>query len=108
LTNPVVSVDVVDQVGETDVWSWRFLPTAGRFNVELMPRAFSATLSPIPEWRRMCGVPIGPADKTTSFPAVNTSLGPEWVSESEKQQSIRMLTGWSSSEFHCSEYGNPR
>jgi len=86
VTNPAVLLDVVDHVGETDAWSWRFLPTAGRFNVELMPRAFRATLSPIPEWRRTCGVPIEPADKITSFLAVKVSLGPGGVGVGDGQK----------------------
>ena len=97
-------MEVVDQVGERDAWSWRFLPTAGLLSVEFMPTAFRATRSPIPECRRTCGVPIGPADKTTSFLAVSVCLRPGYTSDSAYHGGITTLTSTTSSEFDCSKH----
>ena len=55
--------------------SVRFFPTLGRSRMEGIPTFSSAFLSPIPEWSKICGVPILPPARITSFVAVKVFLG---------------------------------
>ena len=47
-------------------WSRRFAPTAGLSRTTSTPAASSGSRGPIPESWRRCGVPIAPAQRTTS------------------------------------------
>lgn len=55
-------------------WSDRFLPTLGRFKTLLIPMLVNVFWFPIPEFNRICGVLIAPAERMTSFVAVNLLL----------------------------------
>jgi len=61
----------------------KFFPTSGRFSVELTPTARNSSRGPIPEWRRICGVPRAPADRTISLLAIKVCRTPNGASEGE-------------------------
>ena len=50
-------------------WSEAFCPTLGRSRTVGMPRALSVEWAPIPEFMRICGLPIAPPERTISFAA---------------------------------------
>jgi len=71
--------------------SVRFLPTLGRSRTDGIPTFLSSFLSPTPEWSKMCGVPMLPAARMTSFVAVNVFLGdvvPDLVLASPTNESL--------------------
>jgi hypothetical protein len=48
-------------------WSEAFCPTLGRSRTVVMPRALRVAWAPIPEFIRICGLPIAPPERTISF-----------------------------------------
>jgi hypothetical protein len=65
-----VPLELTSQDGRTTGWSVRFCPTEGRWATGVMPRADKLGASPIPESSRICGVPMLPAERITSFLAI--------------------------------------
>ena len=55
--------------------SVKFFPTLGRLSTDGILSAARSVLLPMPECRRMCGVPTDPAERMTSFVAVIKDLG---------------------------------
>jgi hypothetical protein len=70
-----VSVELTNHVLERKGWSETFFPTLGRLTSGVMPRAVRAAGSPIPEFKRMAGVPTVPAERIISFLAVTFVVG---------------------------------
>ncbi len=54
---------------DTRMWSWRFLPTPGRFSTTSIPSGRSAEESPTPESISSFGLPMAPAARMTSLSA---------------------------------------
>ena len=72
----MVCVEFTDHAARTIGWSVAFWPTLGRSKTEGIPRAVNVILSPIPEFIKMAGVPIGPAERITSLAALAVNRDP--------------------------------
>lgn len=74
-----VLVELTNQAFAMRGWSARFWPTPGKSTRGLIPTALRLVLFPMPEFNRMWGEPIDPADRMTSFVAVTVLLDPTHV-----------------------------
>jgi len=57
-------------------WSEKFLPTEGLSTTVLMPSWDNSVLLPMPEFKRICGVAMLPAERIISFAALMCFVGP--------------------------------
>jgi hypothetical protein len=76
----LVSVELTRNEKKTREWSLRFWPTEGRLCTGLMPREVNVEELPMPECNSILGVPMLPAERIISFPAVNVNRFPEGTS----------------------------
>jgi hypothetical protein len=65
-----VSVEFANQLFDVTGWSEKFCPTEGRSRTLGIPRLSRTVSLPIPELRRICGVPTLPAESMISLEAV--------------------------------------
>jgi hypothetical protein len=72
----MVCVEFTDHAVKIIGWSVAFCPTLGRSKTEGIPRAVNVFLSPIPEFIKMVGVPIGPAERIISLTALAVNRDP--------------------------------
>lgn len=65
--------NTVNKLG-VSVWSERLAPTDGLLTIGGRPNDFRNVLFPIPDSWSICGVPIAPAERITSFCAVMVNV----------------------------------
>jgi hypothetical protein len=64
-------VSMAIQLSGTIASVLKFFPTLGRLKIGCIPTSRNSEGSPMPEFRSICGVPITPAERISSFKAVS-------------------------------------
>lgn len=72
VTDSSVCVEFTAQPSAKNGWSCAFCPTLGRSTTVGMPSALRVLFGPMPEFKRMCGVPTAPAESIISLDACAT------------------------------------